>query len=189
MAKRVPPGEAPYRPLDKVLVQSVLTGVSETADTRPAGGANAAAAVAEAPRVAEPPRAPTSPPPRTNVVNMPASSPAVAPRRTEPVAVVQDLGLERREREKRVLLTRAEERDVERLVDRIAGELNTPVKFSHVLRASITILLHAEEELVERARKSTLIRPGNGNAPELAEFEHGLAQILSTALREAPPVR
>jgi hypothetical protein len=50
-------------------------------------------------------------------------------------------------------------------------------------------VLHAEEELIERARKTTLIRPGNGNAPELAEFEHGIAQVVSTALREARPLR
>jgi len=112
-----------------------------------------------------------------------------SPRRLELATAGQDMGLERRDREKRVLLTRLEERDVERLVDRLAGELQTPVKLSHVLRASITILLHAEEELVERARKTTLMRPGNGNAPELAEFEHGVAQILAGAFREARPIR
>lgn len=186
MAKRVPQGQAPYRPLDKVLVQSVLAGASDSQVTSPAGGANAATAVAEAPRVAEPPRMPASPTP-TNVVAMPPS-PSAAQRR-EQSAPSPDLALERRSREKRVLLTRSEERDVERLVGRIAGELNTPVKLSHVLRAAITTLLHAEDELVDRARKSTLVRPGNGNAPELAEFEHGLAQILSAAFREVRPMR
>lgn len=183
MAKRVPQGQTPYRPLDKVLVQSVLAGASDL-DASAVGGGNAATAVAELPR-AEPPRKPVTPPP-TNVVAMP---PPESPPRREQSAPSPDLGIERRNREKRVLLTRGEERDVERLVGRIAGELNTPVKLSHVLRAAITTLLHAEDELVDRARKSTLVRPGNGNAPELAEFEHGLAQILASAFREVRPLR
>ena len=184
MAKRIPAGEVPYRPLDKVLIQSVLAGVSEQTSGQTVGGGNSAVAVLEAPPRVESPRQVANPP-RPNV----AVVPSPPPRRLELAAANQDMALERRDREKRVLLTRAEERDVERLVDRLAGELQTPVKLSHVLRASITILLHAEEELVERARKTTLMRPGNGNAPELAGFEHGVAQILAAALREARPIR
>ena len=96
---------------------------------------------------------------------------------------------DKRSREKRVLLTRGEERDIERLVSRVAGEVATPVKLSHMLRASIFLMLHAEEELIERARKVTLTRPGNGDAPQLAEFERGLTEVLSNALREARPYR
>ena len=188
MAKRVPAGEVPYRPLDKVLIQSVLAGVPEPepASAQVVGGRSSAVAVLEPPSLVEPPRPHVANPPRPSVATLPTQS---SPRRLELATASQDMGLERRDREKRVLLTRVEERDVERLVDRLAGELQTPVKLSHVLRASITILLHAEEELVERARKTTLMRPGNGNAPELAEFEHGVAQILAGAFREARPIR
>jgi len=96
---------------------------------------------------------------------------------------------EKRSREKRVLLTRSEERDIERLVSRVAGELGTPVKLSHMLRASLFLMLHAEEELIERARRVTLMRPGNGDAPQIAEFENSLTQVLANALREVRPYR
>jgi hypothetical protein len=84
----------------------------------------------------------------------------------------------------------SEEHEVERLVSRIAAELRTPVKLSHILRACITMVLHAEGELVDQAKRFPgLTRPGNGNAPELAEFEHKLSQLVAQAFREAPPLR
>jgi hypothetical protein len=98
--------------------------------------------------------------------------------------------IDRRDREKRVLLTANEERDVERLVERLAGEVGTRLKLSHVLRACYLLLMHAEDEILDRARKApTLARPGNGNAPELIEFERAIATILSAAFREASPLR
>ena len=118
------------------------------------------------------------------------TEPKVVPmRQPTPARIPTDDVVEKRSREKRVLLTRSEERDIERLASRFAGELGTPVKLSHMLRASIFLMLHAEEELVERARKVTLIRPGNGDAPQIAEFENGLTQVLANALREARPYR
>lgn len=179
MAKRVPQDEKPFRPVDEALVRSVMSGSAYS----PGEGGNTAVEM-------PPPASEPKPRPVPSIARHPEPTPAPARTETErSVARAVDPELEKRNREKRVLLTRAEERDIERLVSRVAGELGTPVKLSHLLRASITILLHSEEELIERTKRASLIRPGNGNAPELAEFEHGIAQVLSSAFREARPLR
>lgn len=192
MAKRAPIDEKPFRPVDEALVRSVMAGTPEGGarqeQNRREGGQSVA--VMSAPRsslaVLEAPAERPLPSPR--VVPMPGPTPTQ--RRPETAAVVGgEPTFERRDREKRVLLTRVEERDVERLVGRLAGELRTPVKLSHVLRACITMVLHAEEELVEQGRRTTLIRPGNGEAIELAEFERGLAQVFAGAFRDSRPLR
>jgi DNA repair ATPase RecN len=93
-------------------------------------------------------------------------------------------------REKRVLLTQAEEREIERLVSRLAEELATPVKLSHLLRACVTLLRHTEEQIADHARQTgSLTRPSNGDPAALAEFEFRLAQILSAAFRDAARLR
>ena len=190
MAKRVPSDDKPFRPVDEALIRSVMAGPPPATDD--GGGRGVVVAMAApAPFRAEPAMQTAKQPTPFLRPAQPESDRLSAPRRLEaaPISIPSDASLERRDREKRVLLTLNEERDVERLVGRLAGELRTPVKLSHVLRACITIVLHAEEELIERARKTTLIRPGNGNAPELAEFEFGVAQVVATALREARPLR
>ncbi len=97
---------------------------------------------------------------------------------------------ERRCREKRVMLSRGEERQIERLVDRLAEELKTSLKLSHLLRAAVSVLLHAEEELVRRVREcQSLHRPSNWDPVALAQFEHELARMVSQALRDSPPLR
>ena len=97
---------------------------------------------------------------------------------------------ERRCREKRVVLSRSEERQIERLTDRMADELRTSLKLSHLMRATVSVLLHAEEEIMRRLQGSTpLERPSNWDPVALAQFEQELAKILSHALRDAPPLR
>lgn len=196
MAKRVPAGEVPYRPLDKVLVNSVMAGppAVQARDTSGAGGGSLAVA-SPAPAPAMPQvsvREPQVSREEPTVVTFPRPTPPEAPpaRRPEPrPAPVSEAMLERRDREKRVLLTEAEERDIERLVHRLAGAFRTPVKLSHFLRGCLTAMLNAESELFEKAKLTTLTRPGNGNAPELAQFEHVIAQVLVNAFREARPLR
>jgi hypothetical protein len=88
------------------------------------------------------------------------------------------------------MLSRREERNIERLVDRMADQLRTTVKLSNVLRAAVSVLLHAEEELIRKLESiKTLERPANSDAVALAQFEHQLAMALSQALRDAPPLR
>jgi hypothetical protein len=92
--------------------------------------------------------------------------------------------------EKRVLLTPTEEWEWERLVRDIAAELRTPLKSSHVLRAAVILLRHAGEELVKQSRRvGPLKRPPNNDPIALAGFEHYLAEVIDSALRNAPPLR
>ena len=75
-------------------------------------------------------------------------------------------------------------------VDRLGEDLGTSLKLSHLLRACMTLLCHAEGELHNTAATlAPLIRPANGDAIALAQFEYDLAKLLSKALRDAPPVR
>jgi len=97
---------------------------------------------------------------------------------------------DRRGREKRVVLSRDEEREIEQLVARMSDGLRTSLKLSHLLRAAVAVLLHAEGELISRAESAGhLQRPSNWDAVALARFEHELAKVLSQALRDAPPLR
>lgn len=173
MGKRAPADEKPFNPVEAALIRSVL--------------------------------APEPPPPEAPIVSI--GPPAVDKEqpvgdlsRTDGATPQKQLrGLQLRtpspqpvklNREKRVLLTHAEEREVERVVARLAEELATPVKLSHLLRACVTLLRHAEEQVADHARLTgPLTRPSNGDPAALAEFEFRLAQILSAAFRDATRLR
>jgi hypothetical protein len=92
-------------------------------------------------------------------------------------------------RTKRVLLTPEEERDIERLVDRVAERIGASLKLSHVLRACMSLLCHAEAEITRHATAHPTARPANGDTIALAQFEQAIARVLSLALRDAPVMR
>lgn len=76
-----------------------------------------------------------------------------------------------------------------RLVQRLAESGATSVRLSHLLRALVRIVAHVEGELVERVRRATdLVRPSNGDALALAEYEHRIAQEVAAAVRSSPPM-
>ena len=165
MAKRVAQDERPYRPVEEALVRSVMNRVktAESVETVEAQGEYQPAEVAE--------------------------STFLRPTLQRQTAV-QSQPPEKLSREKRVLLSPSEERDIERLVARVAEAVGTPVKLSHLLRAYMVLLLHAENEIIKRAQQApSMRRPPNGDPIALASFEQGVAQILSAALREAAPLR
>ena len=89
-------------------------------------------------------------------------------------------------RQKRLLLSSSEEVAFERLIDRIAAGLDTPVKGSHVLRACIAILHRAERRIVRKARAASLKRPPNDHAEAIIDFEKRLAQLLLAAFKTTP---
>lgn len=89
-------------------------------------------------------------------------------------------------RQKRLLLSCSEEVAFDRLINRIADGIDTPVKGSHVLRACLAILHHAERQIVRKTRTTTLKRPPNEHAEEIVEFERRLAQLLLAAFKAAP---
>ncbi len=87
-------------------------------------------------------------------------------------------------------VSHAEQLDIMRVVHRFAGELSTSVDWSHVARAIMLLLRHAEQEILKHARRNgPLVRPPNYDAPALAEFEHAIAQIFMRAFQEADPLR
>lgn len=98
--------------------------------------------------------------------------------------------VEKFDHEKRVLFTRSENQALDRLVLSLACRLNTQVKTSHLIRAVVSLLLHAEDEIDRRAGEvGSLTRPPNGDPRALQRFERELASIVFTALRDAGPVR
>ena len=172
MGKRVPPDEKPFNPVEAALIRSVLAEEPPREEAllinaRSVGGASTHSGVAVPADVAPPPKA-------TREDDAPAPA----------------LTHEKLSREKRVLLTPSEERELERIVNRVAAELLTPVKLSHLLRACITVLRHAESDIADQARRiGPLSRPSNGDPAALIEFERRLAQILSLAFRDAARIR
>jgi hypothetical protein len=176
MAKRAPVTETPYSPLDADLARSVMEGVPPGDEVQTSAGVTVA-------KLAENPRRPKSQRADTDkLVELPTAR--------NPAAVAAAKVQKRLSREKRVLLSADEERQIERLVDRIGEDLGTSLKLSHLLRACMTLLCHAEGELHSTATTlGPLIRPANGDAVALAQFEFNLAKLLSKALRDAPPVR
>jgi hypothetical protein len=176
MAKRAPADETPYSPLDITLAQSVVKGAHTPQDARTS------------------PVKKTAEHPEENfihgqhsivnrqIVEMPSHNKQLASLKA---TVTRNL-----HREKRVLLTAEEERQVERLVDRIAEQLGTSLKLSHLLRACMALLCHAEGEIIRHTSGlHPLPRPANGDAVALAQFENALAKLLSKSLRDAPAIR
>lgn len=171
MGKRAPADEKPFNPVEAALVRSVL--------------------------------APEPPPPESPIVSIRSVAVETEERESAQIngavrpKVLRGLQMQMPEprpdklnREKRVLLTQAEEHEIERLVSRVATEVATPVKLSHLLRACVLLLRHAEDQVVDQARQAgTLTRPSNGDPTALAEFEYRLAQILSAAFRDAQRLR
>jgi hypothetical protein len=176
MAKRAPAGEATYNPLDGSLAQSVIkpSGIAqEGGNAVPVGSGNQANENAR--------RGPY-PPFDSRLIPLPD--------RPKPVPNADANRWRGFSRAKRVLITPEEERHIERLVDRLAEQVGASLKLSHVLRACMAVLCHAEAEIMRQANAmSPLVRPANGDAVALAQFEQGVAKLLSLALREAPPLR
>jgi hypothetical protein len=119
----------------------------------------------------------TAPPP-SPAVTRPASDPVTPP------------PLKPRSREKRVLVDAEEDVLIEAQVQRLAAELGTPLKLSHVLRGFLAMFRRAEPYMLARARQlGPLTRPSNGDLEALSRFEDEIAGLLAAAFRELPPRR
>jgi|GraSoiStandDraft_39_1057311.scaffolds.fasta_scaffold548578_2 hypothetical protein len=98
-------------------------------------------------------------------------------------------GLEPLSREKRVLLTPSEERDLNTFLLELGAALGTQVQLSHLLRSAIELLKHARGEILEEARQTPgLHRPANVYRIAMATFERRLARLLLAAFRGSPPL-
>lgn len=172
MAKRVPPSDKPYEPVNAALAQSVL-------QHRPLEGG--------APSPAPPPSTPA--PRKVAEVREPGPAEDAGDGKPAEDETEQVPKFERLDREKRLLLSKSEEREFERLVSEMAEQLGTPLKPSHVLRAVMTLLLNADEELAKQCGKvGFLKRPPNGDLAALAVFEHSMARIIDIAFRNTKPL-
>jgi hypothetical protein len=173
MAKRVSPDEKPYRPLEDALVRSVLNPEPAPESEEQGEGT-------------EPPQVFNSEQPSPKLFTIQGRKGQHEPPKKVEKAPESS---EKLTREKRVLLTASEEREIERIVDEMAEGLGTSLKLSHVLRASVTLICHAREELIKQSRKAgPLKRPPNGDTAAVAVFEHYLAQLIETAFRNTRPL-
>jgi hypothetical protein len=183
MPKRIAPDERPYSPVQEALARDVLTRHRDRPDAAPGlavveGPADREETTpvpvprAEATEVAKAPPAPVSFP----------SAPAAEPDEPQPAprtAKKRDLT-----REKRMLLTREEERELDRLIEEISDELGVRVKVSNVMRASVTLLFNVREELAKQCRRAQFSkRPRNSEPTEIANFEENLARLFDSAVR------
>lgn len=187
MAKRT--DEKPFRPLETSLVSAVMSGNAATAIEQPPPVVTPP--MVEAPRNADrvQPMEEGTPSTVRSVPRYEPPLPRRAPRRDVPNAGASPLG-ERMEREKRVLMTISEERALERVVANLGSELGTALKTSHVLRSAIRLLIHSENELIDRARATgRTIRPPNGDLAAIEAFEKVITNVLQSGIRNARPVR
>lgn len=175
MAKRVPPDEKPYRPVDDALVRSVLNP-----KPLPAEGEQPEPSESTPPQATRPEAASDTP----KVLTLPR-------RRTEPEEERERKPEpERFTREKRFLLTPSEDKELERLVADVADHLGTAIKPSHMIRAMTTLLCHVGDELIKQSRRvGPIKRPPNGDTAALAAFEHYLSQLIETAVRNSKPLK
>jgi hypothetical protein len=98
-------------------------------------------------------------------------------------------GMEPLNREKRVLLTPSEERDLNTFLLELGTALGTQVQLSHLLRASIELLKHARGEILEEAHQTPgLHRPANVYRMAMATFQRRVARLLLAALRKSAPL-
>lgn len=195
MPKRIAPDERPYSPVQEALARDVLTrnrppAKSESPQPQPQPQADArpGLAVVEEPQEREEPT--PGPGPRAEAVEAPPAPiafPSAPPRAAEPAeaqpaprtAKKRDLT-----REKRMLLTREEERELDRLIEEISDELGVRVKVSNVMRASVTLLFNVREELAKQCRRAQFSkRPRNSEPTEIANFEENLARLFDSAVR------
>ncbi len=119
-----------------------------------------------------------------------ASSLAVKSTAAPVARPVRPLAIERLTKYNKFLTTQTEKLELERLAARVSGALGVSVRSSHLIRACLIHLLHAESEIIRRAeRQPSPRRPSNTETIALAEFDHMIAEILSHAFRAAGPVR
>jgi len=91
---------------------------------------------------------------------------------------------------KRFSLTRDEDLDIAEFLRRLQRQSGTKVALSLLIRACLTLIMHAEAEILSQMRKSSPPnQPATHDSLAYAEFEHYWVQLLADALRNARPIR
>ena len=90
-----------------------------------------------------------------------------------------------RTREKRTLLTRGEEREIQVLLREILDITGLRVNYSELCRAALTVVLQHEEKFLAELDKAggQLKKPQTSNLQEAFDFEFGLAEMIRKAVR------
>lgn len=88
-------------------------------------------------------------------------------------------------REKRVLMTPKEEREVDSFLAHLRGALDTNVTFSHILRSLVRTAMNSEKKILIEARRAEIERPRNGDLKATTAFEAKLGRLFHTALKKA----
>lgn len=176
MAKRRDPGQKEYNPLDDARGRLPID-LDLVRDVMGATAAATATVIAPEPVIAP-----------VVTFEQPRPEPEPEPE-AEPEAQSKLMALERLTKYNKFLTTPTEKLELERLAARISGALGVSVRPSHLIRACLIYMLHAENEIIRRAdRHEPLKRPSNTEAVALAEFDQVIAEILSQAFREAGPL-
>jgi len=163
MAKRYDPGEKAFQPIEEALLKNAL------ADREPPQDRSTRPAVARTERKVLP----------LDPAHAEAAEPAREPQPTERLNAAL-----------KVQLHPAERRELNRFLNQLSQELGTTVSVSHLQRALVTLVLHAEAEVLKRAREyAPMKRPPNDNLAAIAAFEFRIAKVFCGALRQAPPLR
>lgn len=91
---------------------------------------------------------------------------------------------------KRFSLTRDEDLDLAEFLRRLQRQSGTKVALSLLIRASLTLIMHAEAEMLTQMRKSPPpSQPATHDSLAYADFEHYWVQLLAEALRNTRPIR
>src|SRR6185295_3556333 len=120
----------------------------------------------------------------TALVEISAPLPAKTPAAFESEPTAKSISVERLTKYNKFLTTPTEKLELDRLAARISGALGVSVRSSHLIRACLIHLLHAETAIIQLAEKQQPIkRPSNAESVALAEFDQIIAELLSQAFR------
>lgn len=182
MARKHGPDHQRYQPVNEAFIRSVPfalgipQGAQQNKEEQPV-------AVPPPPRPAAPPHAQARALPLPRLEDREESLDEQPDAQTSSVPEPLDKPLKFR-------LARSERTDVMRIVSRLGDQLQTSVEWSHVGRALVVLLRHAESEIIKQARRNgPLTRPANDQAIAMADFEQRIAQILLRAFRDVSPPR
>ena len=160
MAKRVSSNEQPFRPLNESMVRSVLSHTGESPESN------------------------LEQPSNLNLVELNEKSKEEEGEPKNSEDKTPEKPPEKRNREKRFLLSLSEERQLETLAINLSAELETSVKSSHIIRACLSMLLDNKDKVISLAEKAKGVsRPPNGDIQAINEFEKAIGKILKKALR------
>jgi hypothetical protein len=183
MAKRTPPGQEEYRPLNQQRVQSVLGHKAPVHEPNPDSETVEALPPAP-PERDEPAPGSAEQPENTPQLTVVSGGRKKTTRTSEPQKEPVRANRKELSREKRMLLSESEEQLFEELVSGISKHLRVKVKSSNVLRACLSLLLHVQGELLKQcARMQPPQRPRYDEPTSIAVFEEELARIFDSAIR------